>query len=1233
MKRVFFYAIGILAFVACSKEKESPLAEGQVKGNTVVITTDVSQVKSTEAGAVFSWADNETISVGTSDEEYVTFDIADKNAGTFQHTFSEAAPSLLVAVSPAQQNAAFVAAAQYKIEYPAVYNNYVQGTTNALMVGTPDPNTANRFIFRHVGALLKITYANVPVGTTSFVLEADENISGTVTLEGTSTSQIEINNQNADLNGSEVWINLPSAVQEANTTLSFYVPVPTGSYEMLMIHLEDANGSIAASEKTMDRSGKTPLTLARGDVFTFPTITLAPAPTLEDKVFFEERFGGSDSSLETGSGTLSTDNDSWSFTKEYAAGSGRHSARLGTGSAKGIATTPSIVIDSKYSGQTLKLSFKAAAWSGDQQSLSVSCTGTGVSLSGSDLVEGRVVTKDNEWTNYVLDINTTSSTESLTISFAGVQTSKARFFLDDVCVYYGAKPVVSSLSVSPSEDQEVAYTAGSSEYEVSYLVEGESNSNWSVATTSEGFSVEKNNQETGFIVNYTQNDGPTARTGVITVSAGNKTVEVKIKQGIKAWTDKLTAEIIGVGASYTAWDDIIDKTGVKYAGKSMKSNNNELQLNSSNPSGIVSTTTIGVIRKVVVNWGSSMTQARTIDIYGSDVAYTTSGDLYNSTTQGTKLGSISFTSSSNDETELTIEGDYPYVGVRSNSNAIYLDYIEFTYEENDPSKPRFGASVDGETNVDANVTSASIKVTGNVAWTASATNGATVNPASGTGAETITVTLPENTSITESASYIVTVSTSAEVSKKTYEFTFIQDKAVDPNAHDGSLEKPYTANEAYGLITNNEIPSGSVHVSGKVVSIKSTSVNSSGQITYFISEDGSTTNQIQVYNGKYIANTQFSSISDLAIGDVVVVSGALSYYNNQIAQINAGNYLTSINGKSKVLDSPTVTAVQVGLTKQVKVDWNTVTSATSYIVECGSDSYTAGEAETTHTFEVASYASYAVKVTAKAADAFDGTSSTVNVEVAAPSLGASIKSGETASDIPASGATRHITVTGNVAWTASITNGATLNPASGTGSAEIEVTIPKNDDTSNGVDYVFSISTDVAGVTNPSNITFSQLAKSGDPTFKYVKVTSDSDLTDGQYLIVYETNNVAFNGGLSSLDVASNTISITISSSEIAQSSTTDAASFTIDVSAGTIKSASNKYIGNTSNSNGLTGGDTSLTNTISLDNSGNAVIVSSGGAYLRYNANSGQERFRYFKSSTYSAQKAIQLYKRIAVN
>ena len=148
---------------------------------------------------------------------------------------------------------------------------------------------------------------------------------------------------------------------------------------------------------------------------------------------------------------------------------------------------------------------------------------------------------------------------------------------------------------------------------------------------------------------------------------------------------------------------------------------------------------------------------------------------------------------------------------------------------------------------------------------------------------------------------------------------------------------------------------------------------------------------------------------------------------------------------------------------------------------------------------------------------------------------------------------------------------------------------------------------------------------------KYVKVTSDEDLTSGQYLIVYEDGSLAFNGGLEALDAVGNTIEVVLNNSKIAVTDDTEAAEFTIDVTAGTIKNASGNYIGQTSNANGLASNtETAYTNTLSIDNDGNANIVSSGGAYLRYNATSGQDRFRYFKSSTYSSQKAIQLYKKV---
>ena len=148
---------------------------------------------------------------------------------------------------------------------------------------------------------------------------------------------------------------------------------------------------------------------------------------------------------------------------------------------------------------------------------------------------------------------------------------------------------------------------------------------------------------------------------------------------------------------------------------------------------------------------------------------------------------------------------------------------------------------------------------------------------------------------------------------------------------------------------------------------------------------------------------------------------------------------------------------------------------------------------------------------------------------------------------------------------------------------------------------------------------------------KYVKVTATSDLTNGQYLIVYENSALAFNGSLETLDIAGNTIAVTISDSEIAVTEATTASEFTINTTNGTIQSASGYYIGRTSDANGMETSETeAYTNAISIDEDGNAVVLASGGAYLRYNATSGQERFRYFKSSSYTNQKAIQLYKKV---
>ena len=150
-------------------------------------------------------------------------------------------------------------------------------------------------------------------------------------------------------------------------------------------------------------------------------------------------------------------------------------------------------------------------------------------------------------------------------------------------------------------------------------------------------------------------------------------------------------------------------------------------------------------------------------------------------------------------------------------------------------------------------------------------------------------------------------------------------------------------------------------------------------------------------------------------------------------------------------------------------------------------------------------------------------------------------------------------------------------------------------------------------------------------TQTFTKVTSVSGLREnGSYLIVYEGDAthdaVAFNGALTTLDAAKNGVSVSISDDHTIEMGTE--AIFTISVDNGTIQSASGKYIGVSSNSNGLQQEDntSTYTNAFSFDDSGNAVIsaVFSGSTMtLRYNYASDNLRFRYYKSG----QRPIALY------
>ena len=107
-------------------------------------------------------------------------------------------------------------------------------------------------------------------------------------------------------------------------------------------------------------------------------------------------------------------------------------------------------------------------------------------------------------------------------------------------------------------------------------------------------------------------------------------------------------------------------------------NNNAIQINSTANigSGIVTSVSTGLARRVVVTWNSSTNTGRTIDVYGSNVPYTSPANLFGATS-GTHLGSI--VKGTGNNTVFEISGDYAFIGIRSNNGAIYMNEVSIEW--------------------------------------------------------------------------------------------------------------------------------------------------------------------------------------------------------------------------------------------------------------------------------------------------------------------------------------------------------------------------------------------------------------------------------------------------------------------------------------------------------------------------------------------------------------------------
>jgi hypothetical protein len=226
------------------------------------------------------------------------------------------------------------------------------------------------------------------------------------------------------------------------------------------------------------------------------------------------------------------------------------------------------------------------------------------------------------------------------------------------------------------------------------------------------------------------------------------------------------------GMTGTTYDSFTGKTATStavYAGN-CAGGNTSIQLRSNNSnSGIVTTVSGGMVKKIAVEWNSSTMNDRTLNVYGKNTAYESATDLYNSSKQGTLIGTIVCGTS----TELTISDEYEYIGLRSNSGAMYLTSISITWDdESAPAQKEKPVLTFSETTATATLGESftaptlTTEPTGlSITYSSSNTDVATVDETTGAvtivaaGKTTITATSAETEEYDEgTASYTITVS-------------------------------------------------------------------------------------------------------------------------------------------------------------------------------------------------------------------------------------------------------------------------------------------------------------------------------------------------------------------------------------------------------------------------------------------------------------------------------------------
>lgn len=133
-----------------------------------------------------------------------------------------------------------------------------------------------------------------------------------------------------------------------------------------------------------------------------------------------------------------------------------------------------------------------------------------------------------------------------------------------------------------------------------------------------------------------------------------------------------------------------------------------------------------------------------------------------------------------------------------------------------------------------------------------------------------------------------------------YSFTQPEEAPAGDPTGTGTKDDPWNVAAALKYITalsSSDAPTDEFYTRGKISAV--VKMGQSGSIQFKMSDDGTANNELLVYYCDNLGKKPFAALTDLKVGDEVIVCGKVKNYNGNTPEYNSGSYLVYLNGESE----------------------------------------------------------------------------------------------------------------------------------------------------------------------------------------------------------------------------------------------------------------------------------------------------------------------------------------------